>query len=96
MAKRQVSRSVSDRALRAALTARARPLRLAPAQAAGDQPARLAAAVRDRIDACCAKAVTRSSCCARNRTVGVSVLLAFWRRTSVGRYRLLAERLRNG
>ena len=49
MAKRQVSRSVSDRALRAALTARARPLRLAPAQAAGDRPARLAAAFRDRI-----------------------------------------------
>jgi hypothetical protein len=49
MAKRQVSRSVSDRALRAALTARARPLRLDPAQAASDQPARLAAAVRDRI-----------------------------------------------
>jgi hypothetical protein len=49
MAKRQVSRSVSDRALRTALTARARPLRLAPAGSARDQPARLAAAVRNRI-----------------------------------------------
>ena len=49
MAKRHVSRSVSDRALRAALTARARPLRLAHAQASGDRSARLAAAVSGRI-----------------------------------------------
>ena len=49
MAKRQLSSSVSDRALRAALSARAQPLRLAPSRTVHGQPARLSAAIRNLI-----------------------------------------------